>query len=87
VAEKIIRAPEGTKMEVVLGQHGGDRKSAAALAAHGNQMKNQVDDGNLIPGGNRKSYLLARLARDAPEILDDLKAGKSITSSGRSASL
>ncbi len=52
-----------------LGKHGGDRRSKEA-------RDNQGDNVTLKERGNQASYLVARLKRDAPEILAQLERGE-----------
>lgn len=53
---------------------------AQPLAAHRRptteEKEDKGDDGTFIRGSNSQAYLLRRLARDAPEILDRVKAGE-----------
>lgn len=49
---------------------------AHPLAQHGGNRSEQGDIGTLPRGSNSQAYLLRRLARDAPEILDRVKAGE-----------
>jgi hypothetical protein len=53
---------------VVLGKHGGDRKS--------DKTKEQGNNVTLIRRGNAESYTLARLRRDAPELAKRVEAGE-----------
>lgn len=53
---------------IVLGQHGGDRRSEKA--------KDQGDNITLIQRGTDKSYTLARLHRDHPELAERVEAGE-----------
>ena len=63
--DAIRKAKPGEKVQVVLGKHGGDRKS----------RNDQVNNVNLI-GGNDPSYLTARIRRDNPELAEKLEAGE-----------
>ena len=49
---------------------------AQPLAAHGGDRTEQGDNGTLPRGSNSQAYLLRRLARDAPEVLDRVKSGE-----------
>jgi hypothetical protein len=53
---------------VVLGKHGGDRKSE--------KTKDQGDNVTLIARGNAAAYTLARLTRDRPELAELVRAGE-----------
>jgi len=59
---KIERENGGYKLR----KHGGDRRSDGF----------QDDNSNVEKQGNSKSYILARLERDHPDILADFEAGK-----------
>lgn len=58
----------------------GAAAQAQPLAAHRRptteEQEDKGDDGTFIRGSNSQAYLLRRLARDAPEILDRVKAGE-----------
>lgn len=60
--------------------HGGDRKSEEFQG-------NQVDNINLkaTQGGTSQHYLLSRIARDCPELLDDIGPGKTYRSARAAA--
>lgn len=55
------------KQAVKLGQHGGDRKSQ--------QAEDQGDNVTLIRG-NQRTYTLARLHRDRPDLAEKVEAGE-----------
>lgn len=48
---------------------------AQPLAQHGGDRSGQGSD-RTLPRGETQAYLLRRLARDAPEILERVKAGE-----------
>jgi len=50
--------------------------TAEPLAAHGGDHSEQVDIVSLLQGGNSQAYLLRRIARDQPELLDQIGEGK-----------
>ena len=56
-----------------LVDHGGDRKSDDVEASQ--ERRDQVDNVSL-KHGNAQPYLLRRLARDAPEVLERVKSGE-----------
>jgi len=66
-----------------LAAHGGDRKSSKV------KEENQGDNVTLIDRGNSTGYLAARLARDAPDVLERLEAGefKSVRAAAKAAGI
>ena len=66
---------------VKLGRHGGDRKSE--------KIKDQGDNVTLKERGNSRAYILARLARDYPDILERYERGefKSARAAGLAAGI
>jgi hypothetical protein len=62
------KAIPGVTVGAVLGKHGGDRKT--------DEFKNQGDHITLVCGTTGAPYLRARLARDAPDILQALARGE-----------
>jgi hypothetical protein len=77
--ESVREVQERAVKVVPIAEHGGDRKSEA--------RDNQGDVVTLIPTerGNSADYLAARIARDHPEILDEMKSG--VFSSVRAAAV
>lgn len=70
---------EGAGRPAILTKLAEAAEEALPLRAVGEQMLNQVDNINLkreAVGGTSQSYLLRRLARDAPDILERVKAGE-----------
>lgn len=48
----------------------------AELPAHGGDRTEQVDNVKLAEGGNSQAYLLRRLQRDRPDLLEQVKTGE-----------
>jgi len=65
-AVKYQSAVEGGRRLMTMSEAGG-------FGGRGNKA---LDNVNSFSGGNQKTYLLARLERDRPDILDDLRQGK-----------
>jgi hypothetical protein len=69
------------------------RKQAAAnatplLPAHRPKQDEKPADGKVSYGSNQANYLTRRIARDAPEILERMKAGEfNSFTAGRSANV
>jgi hypothetical protein len=61
----VAQTPLGVKAKP-LAEHGGDRKSEEI----------QVCDSNLKVKGGTNEYYTARIARDAPDVLERMKAGE-----------
>lgn len=80
--EAIKQAQPGQPVPVVLGPHGGDRKSGRAKL-------DQSDVITLIRGTTGSPYLIARLRRDYPAILARLEAGEfpSVRAAARAAGI
>ena len=83
-----VKSPEeavGFEMAVKggkrLGSHGGDRRSVNAES----KLQSNLD----IERGNRSAYLLARLERDRPDILEEFRQGvhKSARAAGIAAGI
>lgn len=58
----------GMDQAVLLGRHGGDRRSEEAV-------NDQGDNVTLKERGNARSYIMARLDRDRPDLLERVVAG------------
>ena len=67
-ADGLIGAKKGQSVGVILRQHGGDRKT--------DKVKDQGNNVTLNQRGNDKSYTLARLRRDEPELAKRVEAGE-----------
>jgi hypothetical protein len=64
---------EAVPLAVALVDHGGDRKSDDFKAS---QERQKQGDNVTLKRGNAQTYLLRRLARDAPEVLERVKSGE-----------
>ena len=102
--EKIpYEAPYGTKEEMLSCLEVGDVPEARAKVAakamdtrplgrqngtNGHNM-NEVDARQLDQGGNSRNYLIAKIARDAPEVWERMKRGefKSVAEAAREAGI
>jgi hypothetical protein len=68
-------------------------EKAEPLREHGSNQHREESGGNIVTSstkskGNSSEYLTARIARDKPEILEEMKAGKftSVRAAGKKRS-
>ena len=66
--EERVEPVTKAEVEAALGSHGGDRRSA--------QAKQDQPDNISLKYGTDATYLLRRLARDAPDVLERVKTGE-----------
>lgn len=74
-AEKVLAAAPDVTVALVLGTHGGDRRSPTVKA----EAEGKADQGDIVTlkeRGNSATYLTARLDRDRPDIAARVHAGE-----------